>query len=223
MKLEEDDDADDDSDDDGDDDDDDEDDEDDDEDDDDEKPRKRKLDVKDKEIVQLKGEAKKYRLKNREYRNRIAELEAELAKKGKAKGKDADDEDDESPSERESELEAQLEKQGRVNEDLLIRLEFMQDTQYTWKNPKAALRLLDLSDVEITEDGEVEGLDDAIKALAKSDPYLLADKADKDDEDEDDDEDDKPRRRTGTPPSSKRKKGQPNADKLRQKYPALRR
>lgn len=54
-----------------------------------------------------------------------------------------------------------------------IQIEFLGSNKYTWNNPKAALRLLDLDEVEIDDDGKVTGLDKAIEALAKSDPYLL--------------------------------------------------
>lgn len=202
-------------------------DEDDDDEDEDDSSAKRKRSPESKRIQELVGEAKRYRLKAREHRNRIAELETEVANLKKSKGSKAKDDEDDSDageSETEAKLQAELDKSTRANEDLLIRLEFMGNTKFSWKNPKAALRLLDLSDVEITDDGEVEGLDEAIEALAKSDPYLLA--KGKDDEDEDDeDEDEKPRRKrsTGTPPGSKRTKGNPNRDKLVSKYPALRR
>ena len=50
---------------------------------------------------------------------------------------------------------------------------FYTDNKYQWKNPKTALKLADLSKVEIEEDGRVTGLTAALDALAKSDPYLL--------------------------------------------------
>lgn len=60
---------------------------------------------------------------------------------------------------------------------------FFTDNKYTWKNPKTALKLADLSKVEVDEDGTVTGLTAALDALAKSDPYLLEDKKSEDDED----------------------------------------
>jgi hypothetical protein len=59
-------------------------------------------------------------------------------------------------------------------------------------------------------------MEDAIKDLAKSHPYLLVKEKDDDD---DDDDDDKPRRRkTGQRTGGTRKKGQPNRDALIKKY-----
>lgn len=51
------------------------------------------------------------------------------------------------------------------------------DDKIKWRNPGTALKLLDLSKVTIDADGKVLGMKDAIEALAKSDPYLLEDKA----------------------------------------------
>lgn len=50
---------------------------------------------------------------------------------------------------------------------------FLEDNTYKWKNPKTALKLVDLGQVEIAEDGSVTGLKEALKALAQSEPYLL--------------------------------------------------
>jgi hypothetical protein len=50
---------------------------------------------------------------------------------------------------------------------------FLESNTVKWKNAKTAMKLIDLSEVKINDDGEVDGMDKAIKALAKSDPYLL--------------------------------------------------
>jgi len=102
------------------------------------------------------------------------------------------------------------------NENLLIQNAFLIDNKYSWNNPRAALRLADLSEVEIDEDGNVTGLAEALDALAKSDAYLLKGKGDKDDDDEG-----KPGA-TGQPPG-KKAKGNVDREKLLNKYPALRR
>lgn len=54
-----------------------------------------------------------------------------------------------------------------------IKLAFLEDTTYKWKNPATALRVLDLDGVNVTDDGKVENLKAALDKLAKSDPYLL--------------------------------------------------
>jgi hypothetical protein len=231
MMAEEDDDADDDADDDDDDDaddgDDDDDDDSDDDDDDDKKAKAKKPDPKDVRITELSAEAKKKRLRIRTQAQKIAELEAENAKlkKAPAKPKPKKDEDeDDSDSEALTTLKSENTtlKERLVRQDL--RSEFNDLTTgekplAVFIDPKSAFRLLDLDDVEIDEDGTIDGLDDAIKELAKDKPYLLKPKA----KAKDDEDDEEPgRRRTGQPTGS-RKKGQPNREKLVSKYPALRR
>lgn len=50
---------------------------------------------------------------------------------------------------------------------------FLTNNKYDWHNPQRAREALDMSKVLIDSDGTVTGLDDAIEALAKSDPYLI--------------------------------------------------
>jgi hypothetical protein len=173
-----------------------------------------KPDAATRRIQQLSAENKKYRQRAVARGKRVAELEAELAKlKPTGGSKDSEGADDK-PAPEVEELKNTNSQLARTNEDLLIRLEFMGNSKYEWKNPKAALRLLDLSEVEITEDGEVEGLDEAIDALAESDSYLLKGK--------DDDDAERRKRKTGQQ-TGQRKTGNPNREKLISKYPALRR
>jgi len=40
-------------------------------------------------------------------------------------------------------------------------------------NPQRAVKLIDLAKVTVSDDGEVEGVEDALKELAKTDPYLI--------------------------------------------------
>jgi uncharacterized phage infection (PIP) family protein YhgE len=46
-----------------------------------------------------------------------------------------------------------------------------------FQNPEDAYRLADLSEVEITDEGKVEGVEKALKDLAKSRPYLIKGKS----------------------------------------------
>lgn len=62
---------------------------------------------------------------------------------------------------------------------------FLKDNKYKWKNPATALKLADLSSVEVDDDGKVTGLTAALDALAKSDPYLLDADTSGDDKDKD--------------------------------------
>ena len=101
-----------------------------------------------------------------------------------------------------------------VNKALRVENAFLTDNTHKWANPRTALRLADLNEVEIDDDGNVTGLKEALDALAKSDPYLLR----KDAEDEEDEK----QPPTGHP-TGRGTKGNANRDKLVEKYPALRR
>lgn len=54
-----------------------------------------------------------------------------------------------------------------------IQIEFLENNKHVWHNPKAALKLVELDDVEVDDDGKVTGLDAAITKLAKEHPYLV--------------------------------------------------
>lgn len=179
-------------------------------------------DPRDEEIKTLKAENKRRRLKAREQDQKIRDLEKQVAALAKKKpGKQGDDGDDEDHSERVTELEQDREALLDNNAELRIENAFLKSNKYTWKNPSTALRLLDRSEIDLGDDGSIEGLEEALDALAESDPYLLAEQ--KDDDEDEDDEKPKPRKRTGQPTQKKRTKGQPNRDALLAKYPALRR
>jgi hypothetical protein len=99
----------------------------------------------------------------------------------------------------------------------------------SWHDPKVALRAADLDDLEIDEDGNVEGIRDAIKTLVKKHKYLV--NGTKDEADEDDEEDKKTVRRgasgsgVGSTRTSKGKKddGKMSDEDLRKRFPALKR
>lgn len=70
---------------------------------------------------------------------------------------------------------AQLEKLKETNRKLALDGAFLKNTKYVWKDGSAALKLADMTGVEIAEDGTVTGLDNALAKLAKEYPWLLAD------------------------------------------------
>ena len=72
-----------------------------------------------------------------------------------------------------ADAQAKVEKLTTANNELALKVAFLSDNTYPWHNPERALRLVDLSQLEIGEDGSVRGLKDALKALAASDPYLV--------------------------------------------------
>lgn len=92
---------------------------------------------------------------------------------------------------------------------------FLKDNKYKWKDPDAALKLADLSKVEVLEDGTVNGLTAALEALAKSKPYLL-------DEDKNEGEGTPPKGSTGAPAGQRQPNQQSDAKRLASRFPALR-
>jgi hypothetical protein len=58
-----------------------------------------------------------------------------------------------------------------------IKNAFVTDNTYEWHNPNAALKLADLSGVEIADDGTVKNLKDALKAVADANPWMLKPKS----------------------------------------------
>jgi hypothetical protein len=67
------------------------------------------------------------------------------------------------------------EQMAKEKQDLELRIAFLSDKTYEWRNPEHALRLVDLSGVEF-KDGKITGLKEAVKALADNNKYLLAEK-----------------------------------------------
>lgn len=124
--------------------------------------------TKDPRIKELSDE-------NAKRRNEAKRLADELAK-AQAKLKEIDDADKSETERLTSEVTELKERNAQlinVNKELSIKIAFLSDKKHTWRNPDSALRLIDLSEVDIDEDGKITGLDKAIKALADSDSYLL--------------------------------------------------
>ena len=76
------------------------------------------------------------------------------------------------------ELQAKYESAQKALQDRSIENAFLIANKVTWHNPATALRLLNREDVSVSDDGAVTGIDAAIEALSKSDPYLVAAKPD---------------------------------------------
>lgn len=114
-----------------------------------------------------------------------------------------------------------------------LRLEnaFLLSNTVQWHDPEVAMSLVLKDDgVEIDDEGNVAGLDGALKRLAKKKPYLVKQtkSTDDEDEDDDDDEDDEPpaarRQRSGGRGGGnpRQRKGADRA-KIIATYPALNR
>lgn len=71
------------------------------------------------------------------------------------------------------ETQKRVETLQQTNQQLALQVAFLKDNTYTWHNPETALKLVDLSQVTVEEDGSVSGLKDALKALATQNDYLI--------------------------------------------------
>ncbi len=105
----------------------------------------------------------------------------------------------------------QVETLRTTNSELSLKVAFLEDNTYEWQNPKRAMQLVDLSQVEIGDDGAVSGLKDALKALATSDPYLLKAKAEKE----------QPKGGTAPGNNGSNSGAKPDSKKLASRFPAL--
>jgi hypothetical protein len=71
------------------------------------------------------------------------------------------------------ETQKQVESLQAVNSRITLENAFLKESTYAWHDPQAAMKLVDLSQVEIGEDGTAKGMKDALKALATAHPYLV--------------------------------------------------
>lgn len=124
------------------------------------------------------------------------------------------------------ELEAALAAATGTDTTSAIREEFRDSDKYAWHNRKLAFSLLDISDVDVDENGNVdaESLTDALDKLAKDHPYLIKTaKAAEPDDDDDDDEPKAPARPKSGGSFNGRKQPKSTTDtaRLAQKFPVL--
>lgn len=168
----------------------------------------------DRKIASLEEEKQRHYDKRTEAEAEVKSLKLEIKKLQK------DGTPDDAVKNENATLAKENESLKASNQKLALANAFLTNNTHSWVDADAAMRLADLSAVEIDEKGKVIGLTSALDKLAKDKPYLLKAKV------EDKEDDPKKPRRTGTPPKPGTQK---DADKvaaeakLRQKYPALRR
>lgn len=143
---------------------------------------------------------------------KAADLQRQLdeLRAGKSSDDKKDDKKDEKPA-GPSERETKLEQETRR---LKLENAFLSANKYAWHDPADALRLADLSDVEIEEDGTVIGLKEALRKLATEKPHLIK-KA----------EGDGDKNGPSGSPNNGRRKGEakkPDRESLAKTYPVLR-
>lgn len=175
------------------------------------------------EKLKAARQAKRYRLQLREEQRKNADMAARL----KAI-EDKDKKPDEVLSRDLDEANTKAAKLAEQNRDMTIRLAFFESNSVEWIDPADALRLVDLDEVEIDEDGNVDAkaLRLALKDLAKRKPHLVKKArtaSTADDDEEDDDESRSPRKRTAPTMNSSRKgkAKSPSRAELAKKFPVL--
>lgn len=170
-------------------------------------------------------QAARYRTQLREEQKRNREMAARLQAL-----EDKDKKPDEIVSRDLEEAKAKAEKLASRNRQQTLELAFFKANQVEWIDPADALKLVDLEDVDVDEDGTVDPvqLRKALRALAKAKPHLV--KAAKSTESKDDDEedtDDEPSSRRSAPAMNGGRKGKratgPTRDQLAKKFPVLNR
>lgn len=73
---------------------------------------------------------------------------------------------------------AELSSISASYQNSVIEREFLKSNKYKWQDAGAALKLIDLDNVTIDEDGKVKGMNDAIKQLATDYPFLVSNNGD---------------------------------------------
>lgn len=170
---------------------------------------KPKAGTKDARIAELAKENAGRRNANKRLTSELEQLKTSLKE-----FTDKDKSDGDKAIARVTELEELGTKLAEENQKLRIDNAFLKQTEFALKNPALAQRVVDLSEVEIDEDGVVTGLKEALEALKKTDPYLFKETGS--------DDDDAPPK-TGEAPKTKRTSAEASREALLKKYPALQR
>lgn len=167
------------------------------------------------------AEAKRLAKKNKRLRDRLKELDGQVQALQKEKDTAANAGKDETERLRGEvqTLQAKLEEAQASLQQGSLKQSFLESNKVQWHDAKTAFKLLDTSDIDIDEDGDTSGMDDAIELLAKQHPYLV--KSSKSDDDKGKGKD-KPKGSSGEGGTKQRKsKDGIDRDALRRKYPAL--
>lgn len=170
-------------------------------------------------------QAMRYRRELRDTQKLLADMRKEL------KGyRDKDKKPEELSAEELAEAKEKATRLAARQERLALENAFLRSNLIDWVDPDDALRLVDLSDVDVDEDGTVDrrALRAALKDLAKRKPHLVkkAKVSDQDDDEDDDtDDDDEPRSTRPARMNGRRKGERKNSSKqdLASRFPVLNR
>ena len=119
------------------------------------------LKAKNSQLILAKKDLKQ---KLREANVKIQKLEA-----GAEQDEDEDKDSDSKVDKRDQTISAQSE----TIRSLQLQVAFLSDNTHSWNDPKLAISLIDMDDLDIEEDGSISGLKEALDDLAKNRPYLV--------------------------------------------------
>jgi hypothetical protein len=186
-------------------------------------PKKTTKDDEDEDDKPTRPErqAARYRVALREEQKKTADLAARLQAI-----EDKDKKPDEIVQREATEAKERAAKLADKVRSQNLRLAFYESNTIEWADPADALKLVDLDEVDVDEDGNVDAkaLRLALKDLAKRKPHLVKKPkaAPEDDDDDEEDDDEEPRSKRTAPPMNRRKtRKAPTRAELAKKFPVL--
>lgn len=168
-----------------------------------------------RQAMRYRLEAKRLKAENDDFRARLKAIE------------DKDKKPEDLSAEELREAKQKADKLSAAQQRLVLENAFLRCNVVDWVDADDALSLVDLSDVDVDEDGTVDrrALRAALKDLAKRKPHLVKKPtvSDQDDDDEDDDDQEPRSRRSGAPMNGRRKGTRQDASReaLAKKFPVL--
>jgi hypothetical protein len=171
-------------------------------------------DVKDPEKKKLHEEAAQWRIKHKDAEAQLTELQKQLRS-----FEDKDKTELDKAVRDRDEFKAALEKANDIIKQQAIKLAFFESgASAQFKNPATALKLLDLGDVKIEDDGTVdkEAVKKKADSLLKAEPYLSQDGSDSG-------SGNSGNQSSGRPANGRKSDEGLKLEELQKKFPALRR
>lgn len=169
-------------------------------------------------------QAMRYRRQLRETQDLLKEVRREL------KGyRDKDKKPEELTAEELREAREKADRLTARQQEMALENAFLKSNVVDWEDPEDALRLVDLSDVDVDDDGTVDrkALRAALRDLARRKPHLVKKSKvrDQDEDDDDTDDDEEPRPSRPARMNGKRKGERSGSDReaLSKKFPVLNR
>ena len=119
------------------------------------------LKAKNSQLILAKKDLKQ---KLREANVKIQKLEA---------GAEQDEDEDKDSNSKVDKRDQTISAQSETIRSLQLQVAFLSDNTHSWNDPKLAISLIDMDDLDVEEDGSISGLKEALDDLAKNRPYLV--------------------------------------------------